>query len=65
MPDPLPTREDAPLIWALADALAGIEPMPVVPPKPRPTVPTCHKCGTPKVQDLFKGQHCPKCNDWC
>lgn len=24
----------------------------------------CPKCGTDKVNDLFKGNYCPKCNDW-
>ena len=27
--------------------------------------PRCRKCGTPKSYDLFKGEHCPRCNDWC
>lgn len=27
--------------------------------------PTCPKCGTTKVVDLFKGEYCPRCNDWC
>lgn len=26
---------------------------------------TCNKCGTTKVSDLFKGEYCPRCNDWC
>ena len=25
----------------------------------------CYRCGTAKVDDLFKGTYCPQCNDWC
>ncbi len=25
----------------------------------------CHKCGAGKVSELFKGEYCPRCNDWC
>lgn len=28
-------------------------------------IPTCLKCGTVKTYDLFKGEYCPRCNDWC
>lgn len=28
-------------------------------------VPTCFKCNAVKVHDLFKGEYCPSCNDWC
>ena len=26
---------------------------------------TCNKCLGKKVDDLFKGTYCPRCNDWC
>lgn len=33
--------------------------------QPQPLV-TCSKCGTPIYNgDLFKGPHCPRCNNWC
>lgn len=25
----------------------------------------CIKCGSDKIVDLFKGEYCPRCNDWC
>lgn len=34
----------------------------------RPSVqepPKCWKCGQVKSYDLFKGEHCSRCNDWC
>lgn len=27
--------------------------------------PTCLKCGARKTYELFKGEYCPRCNDWC
>lgn len=27
--------------------------------------PTCFKCGRQKVYDIFKGEYCSWCNDWC
>lgn len=33
-----------------------------VPPPPPP--PVCGRCGAAKVCDLFKGEYCPRCNDW-
>ncbi len=28
-------------------------------------IPVCLKCGCVKIRDLFKGEYCPRCNDWC
>lgn len=30
-----------------------------------PNYGTCHKCGRPKVAEMFKGIYCSWCNDWC
>ena len=32
--------------------------------KQEEVLPTCHRCGTEKISDLFKGIYCPRCNDW-
>jgi predicted Zn-ribbon and HTH transcriptional regulator len=32
---------------------------------PAESPPKCGKCGQVKSYDLFKGEHCSRCNDWC
>lgn len=50
------TRRELLAMLAMLDAVAHAP--------PPPAAPTCAKCGTPKANDLFKGPHCPRCNDW-
>ncbi len=34
-------------------------------PLPRYGTGRCLKCGNQKTVDMFKGEYCPVCNDWC
>lgn len=53
-------------VWdRLRSAYLASKPKTTMPSIPADTgPPKCWKCGAVKVWDLFKGEHCRRCDDW-